>query len=133
VEDPDGAGDRFGRQKVAADAGELTSGFVVRRLEALLEEFGDAPDADEARARIALAQYRRGKWVRAIRIGDTHGWVWSERSLTDNEWRIRFNRRASGRPTVFKSAENGVTVSAPVGVIRLKGPEAAVIKVSTKK
>ena len=90
-------------------------------------------EAYETRARIALAQYRRGKWVKAIRIGGTHGWVWSERSLTDNEWRIRFNRRASANPSVAGRAETGMTVSAPIGVVRLGGPEAAVVKIVAKK
>lgn len=75
-------------------------------------------DADERRARIALAQYRRGKWVRAIRLGTGRewGWVWADREIRDNEWRVRFNKRNS--------------TPRPIGIIRLGAPEAAVIKIS---
>ncbi len=76
-------------------------------------------EADETRARIALAQYRRGKWVRAIRIGGTHGWVWADRLLEDHEWRLRHSRRDQFKP--------------PIGIIRLSGPEAAVVQVKSSE
>lgn len=72
--------------------------------------------ADEDRARIALGRFKRTKWVRAVRIGKTHGWVWSPRRITDDEWRERYENRE--RPIQ------------PIGVVRVTPPEATVIQLS---
>lgn len=71
-------------------------------------------EIDETRARIALAQFRRSKWARAVRLGGTHGWVWSERPLSDDQWRARYQVRDEFR--------------APMAVIRLSAPEASVME-----
>jgi site-specific DNA recombinase len=89
-----------------------------------LNDRGRMPDeaereVDETRARIALAQYKRGKWVRAVRLSNTHGWVWTDRQMTDLEWRDRYERRSEFTP--------------PIGIIRLSAPEAAVVQIRPGK
>lgn len=110
--------------------------ILFREMVAAMNDRDREPDeveleADVTRARIALAQYRRGKWVRSIHLGEgqNRGWVWADRLLKDHEWRVRYNRRISGTPNVTGDAETGVTVSAPVGVIRLGSPEAGVVQI----
>lgn len=114
--------------------------ILFREMIAAMNDRGREPDdvereSDETRARIALAQYRRGKWVRSVRlgVGQDRGWIWADRPLNDDEWRLHYKNRTSSDPTVIGDAETGVTLSAPISVIRLSSPEAAVIKIATKK
>jgi DNA invertase Pin-like site-specific DNA recombinase len=87
-------------------------------------------ETDETRARIALAQFRREDWVRSIHIGgQTRGWIWSERNLSDDEWRERF-RRHTEEPA---PPEEGVRASGQIGVIRMSGPEAHVVVVGERR
>ncbi|SJM69964.1 Site-specific recombinases, DNA invertase Pin homologs [Brevundimonas diminuta 3F5N] len=79
-------------------------------------------DVDETRARIALAQLRRDKWARAIRLGGTHGWVWSDRSISDAEWRERYEQSLLAPEPI-----DGVSASGSIGVIRLSEPDAGVV------
>ncbi|WP_313576032.1 recombinase family protein [Brevundimonas sp.] len=79
-------------------------------------------DVDETRARIALAQLRRDKWARAIRLGGTHGWVWSDRSISDAEWRERYEQSLLAPEPI-----NGVSASGSIGVIRLSEPDVGVV------
>jgi hypothetical protein len=113
--------------------------ILTREMVAAVNDRGRQPDeaeleADQARVRLALAQYRRGKWVRSIHLaeGQDRGWVWADRPLKDHEWRLRYKRRTSVGPTVVGDAEAGVSVSAPLGVIRLGGPEAAVMQIQRR-
>lgn len=108
----------IGRMLDDADWPILFSEMIDAMNDREIEPSPEQREADETRARIALAQYRRGKWVRAIRLGTSRdwGWVWADRQIRDNEWRVRFNKRNSASP--------------PIGIIRLGAPEAAVIKMS---
>ncbi|MDO1559511.1 recombinase family protein [Brevundimonas sp. 2R-24] len=110
--------------------------ILFREMVAAVNDRGREPDeaeleSDQARVRLGLAQYRRGKWVRSIRLSDANdwGWVWADRPLKDHEWRVRHKRRTASGPTAVGDAETGVTVAAPLGVIRLGGPEAAVMQI----
>ncbi|HRO33053.1 MAG TPA: recombinase family protein [Brevundimonas sp.] len=71
-------------------------------------------EIDETRARIALAQFKRTGWARAVRLGGTHGWVWKDRGMTDDQWRARYDAR-----TEFGTS--------PV-IIRLSAPEAGMME-----
>jgi site-specific DNA recombinase len=73
---------------------------------------------DERRARIALAQLRRDQWARAVRIGGTHGWVWDEPDISDDEWRERYDRRVDDKT--------------PIGTFRISPPEAYVVVIGSK-
>ena len=79
-------------------------------------------EIDETRARIALAQLRRDKWARAVRIAKTHGWVWDDRDISDDEWRDRHERRQAAAEPI-----DGALASGSIGVIRLSAPEAHVV------
>lgn len=89
----------------------------------------DAAEAevDETRARIALAQLRRDKWARAIRLGGTHGWVWSDRSISDAEWRERYEKSLIAPEPI-----DGVSASGSIGVIRISEPEAGVVLIGPR-
>jgi len=106
----------IGRMLDDADWPILFSEMIDAMNDRDAEPSSEQREADETRARIALAQYRRGKWARAIRIGGTHGWVWAERAITDDEWRERFHHRDA--------------MARPIGILRLGAPEGAVIKMS---
>lgn len=75
-------------------------------------------DVDESRARIALAQFRRGRWARSVRLGKTHGWVWNVRDISDDEWWARYEARGKTKP--------------PVGVVRLEPPQAYVVVIGAE-
>lgn len=109
----------IGRMLDDADRPILFSEMIDAMNDAEVELSPEQREAHETRARIALAQYRRGEWAKAIRIGRTHGWVWAEREITDDEWRERFDKR---------SAATG-----PIGIIRLGAPDAAVVLIRTAR
>jgi DNA invertase Pin-like site-specific DNA recombinase len=71
-------------------------------------------EVDERRAKVALAQFRRREWVRAVRLGSSHGWVWMERHLSDDQWRARYEARDLFDP--------------PIAIIRLSAPEADMVE-----
>lgn len=71
-------------------------------------------EIDETRARIALAQFKRARWARAVRLGGTHGWVWNDRGLSDDDWRDRYDVRTEFEP--------------PIGIIRFSAPDAAMME-----
>lgn len=88
--------------------------ILTRKMLAALNDRGRQPDeaeleADQARVRLALGQYRRGKRVLSIHLaeGQDRGWVWADRLLKDHEWRLRYKRRTSASPTVAGDAETG--------------------------
>lgn len=86
-------------------------------------------EIDVTRARIALAQFRRDDWVRSVRLeGANRGWVWNERDVTDNEWRVRYYKRPKTLPT----DPDGGQASGSIGIIRLSGPEADVMIIGPK-
>lgn len=87
-------------------------------------------DIDETRARIALAQFKRDGWVRSVRLdGAKRGWVWDDRDVTDNQWRVRYYQR----PKVLPTARDGGQASGPTGVIRLSGPEPDVMIIGPRE
>lgn len=123
----------IGRMLDDADRPLLFSEMIAAMSDRNREPTAEEAEADETRARIGLAQYRRGKWAKAIRIAGTHGWVWSDRDVTDAEWRTRFDQSVDGRvPNVHDQDGAGVSCSAPVGVIRMGAPEGAVIKIECR-
>lgn len=74
-------------------------------------------ETDERRTRLALAQLKRDRWIRSIRLGATFGWVWNDVELTDDEWRDRYDRRDEFKP--------------PIGIVRTSPPAAHVIVVGS--
>lgn len=69
--------------------------------EEMIAAFNDAGcDATEAelavaedRVRIGLAQFRREKWVRSVRLGQhVKGWIRDHRATSDEEWCVRYER-----------------------------------------
>lgn len=97
-----------------------------------MNDRGRAADAeerevDETRARIALAQLRRDKWARAVRIGATHGWVWDDRDVSDDQWRAGHERSLTP-----PEPADGTQASGSIGIIRLSGPEAQVVVIGPK-
>ncbi len=87
----------------------------------------DERTVDEGRARLALAQLRRDNWARAVRLGGTHGWVWSERYLPDDEWQTRYENRGTIRAT-----REGTHAEGSIGVIRFGAPDAEVDLIGPK-
>jgi hypothetical protein len=86
-------------------------------------------EADETRARIALAQFRRDDWVRSIWLGQhDRGWVWDERDISDDQWRARHEHRNRGTPHLGE----GVHISAAIGILRLSAPDAHVITIGPR-
>lgn len=88
----------------------------------------DELKVDDTRARLALAQLRRDKWARALRIGGTHGWVWSDQDITDDEWRARHDRSLMPREPV-----DGAQASGCIGIIRLSAPDAHVVVIGPER
>ena len=72
---------------------------------------------DERRARLAIGQMQRDDWIRRVQLNAKNvGWVWNDRTYSDDEWRARFNRRSEFHP--------------PIGVVRIGVPEAHVVTVA---
>ena len=87
-------------------------------------------EIDETRARIALAQFRRDSWVRSVRLDRTNrGWVWNDRDVTDNQWRVRYYKRPKVPPT---NPDCGLA-SGSMGVIRMSEPEPDVMIIGPRK
>jgi len=87
-------------------------------------------EADETRARIALAKFRHDDWVHGVHLGRYEwGWVWSARKLTDDQWRERFRRSSEKLPP----PEEGVRATGQIGVISLSGPEAYVVTIGPRR
>jgi site-specific DNA recombinase len=84
-------------------------------------------EGNKTRLRLALAYLRRFSLAKAIRLGITHGWVWTDRDCTDEQWRQRYE----GGAEVPEPAPGVTSASGPIGVIRLSGPEAAVVTVGS--
>ncbi len=81
-------------------------------------------EIDETRVRIALAQFRRDDWVRAVRLdGTKQGWVWDDRDITDSQWRARYDARLQMAQVSADCGQAG----GPIGIVRLSGPEAGVV------
>lgn len=87
-------------------------------------------EIDETRARIALAQFRRNDWVRSVRLGGAdRGWVWNDRAITDNQWRVRYYNGLK----IAKAAADSEHASGSLGVIRLGAPDADVVVIGPRK
>jgi hypothetical protein len=84
---------------------------------------------DEDRARIALAQFKRDKWVRSVRLAQhDRDWVWNDRAISDDVWRERFEQDR----VAVATAVAGVQTSGPIGRVGLSPPGAHVVVIGPR-
>lgn len=94
--------------------------ILKREMEQAVAALGEREGQSlDDRTRLALAQLRRDGWARALRVGGTHGWVWADRQINDEEWVRRF--------AVHEK------VSRAHVVVRVVAPEASVVVVGRRE